>query len=86
MSGDDKTIATLFTKIYKPTIMKIRSIYFLATLIITMCLPIFSIAQGGGLPPEPADVPIDGGLSLLLAAGVGYGVKKYRDSKRKGSD
>ena len=24
------------------------------------------------------DVPIDGGLSLLLAAGVGYGVKRAR--------
>lgn len=29
-------------------------------------------------PNSPNDVPIDGGLSLLLAAGVGYGVKKYR--------
>jgi hypothetical protein len=30
-----------------------------------------------------ADAPIDGGLSLLLAAGVGYGVKKVRDSRKK---
>jgi hypothetical protein len=29
------------------------------------------------------DAPIDGGLSLLLAAGVGYGVKKIRDSRKK---
>jgi len=36
-------------------------------------------AQG---PPDPQDVPIDGGLTLLLAAGVGYGIKKYRDSKK----
>ena len=28
-------------------------------------------------------VPIDGGLSFLLAAGVGYGVRKIRRSKRK---
>ncbi len=27
------------------------------------------------------DVPIDGGLSLLVAAGVGYGVKKLRARK-----
>ena len=26
------------------------------------------------------DVPMDGGLSILLAAGVGYGVKKVRES------
>lgn len=33
-------------------------------------------------PPNPNDVPIDGGLSILLAAGVGYGLKKYRKAKR----
>ncbi len=37
-------------------------------------------------PNEPTgevDAPIDGGVSLLVAAGVGYGIKKYRDSKKK---
>ena len=63
--------------------MKTRSIYFLITLFITLFLPMLSIAQGGGLPAAPADVPIDGGLSLLLAAGVGYGVKKIRDERKK---
>jgi hypothetical protein len=29
------------------------------------------------------DVPIDGGLSLLIAAGVGYGAKKMRDKQIK---
>ena len=43
-------------------------------------LPYFAMAQDPGGGP---DAPIDGGLSLLLAAGVGYGVKKYRDSKKK---
>jgi len=33
-------------------------------------------------PPPPGDTPIDGGLGLLLAAGVGYGIKKYRNRKR----
>ncbi len=36
------------------------------------------------LPPDNPDAPIDGGLSLLLAAGVGYGVKKVRDNRKKG--
>ncbi len=27
------------------------------------------------------DVPIDGGLSLLVAAGVGYGAKKLKEKK-----
>lgn len=29
------------------------------------------------------DVPVDGGLSLLIAAGVGYGVKKMRDNRKR---
>jgi hypothetical protein len=45
-----------------------------------MSVPFLTLAQG---PPDPQDVPIDGGLCLLLAAGVGYGVKKYRDGKKK---
>ena len=39
------------------------------------------------LPPDPidnpADIPIDGGLSILLAAGVGYGAKKINDQRKK---
>tara|TARA_Y100000590_G_C15004763_1_gene745253 strand:- start:142 stop:255 length:114 start_codon:yes stop_codon:yes gene_type:complete len=31
----------------------------------------------------PAATPIDGGLSILLAAGGIYGVKKLRDQRRK---
>lgn len=37
----------------------------------------------GGSLDEP-NIPIDGGASILAAAGVAYGVKKYRDT-RKGS-
>ena len=46
-------------------------------------LPVFAMADDPGCGP---DCPIDGGLSLLLAAGVGYGVKKYRDGRRKESE
>lgn len=34
---------------------------------------------------DTTDVPIDGGLSLLVAAGVGYGAKKLRTKKKKES-
>ncbi len=27
-------------------------------------------------PPTPPNIPIDGGISILLAMGVGYGIKK----------
>ena len=49
-------------------------------LIAVTILPFFAIAQDPGGGP---DVPIDGGLSLLLAAGAAYGVKKYRQGKKK---
>jgi hypothetical protein len=47
---------------------------------------IFPSSGFGQDPPGPGGdpgVPIDGGLSLLLAAGVGYGVKKIRDHRKK---
>ena len=34
---------------------------------------------------DPDSAPIDGGLSLLIAGGVGYGVKKIKE-KRKNND
>ena len=45
------------------------------------------IDPGTGQPPPPGGaVPVDGGLGLLLAAGIGYGAKKaydYRKNKVK---
>jgi len=35
---------------------------------------------------DPDNAPIDGGLSLLIAGGVGYGVKKIRERRKKESD
>lgn len=32
---------------------------------------------------DPDPVPIDGGVGILLAAGVTYGLKKIHDNKRK---
>jgi len=34
-------------------------------------------------PANPTNpVPLDGGISLLVAAGAAYGVKKYRSSNK----
>ena len=41
-----------------------------------------SFAQPGD-PGDDPDVPIDGGVSLLVAAGAGYGIKRYRDSRKQ---
>ncbi len=41
-------------------------------------------ADDPGLPGgSDPDVPIDGGLSLLVIGGIGYGVKKMREKERK---
>lgn len=47
---------------------------------ILFILAAFIPALAQGAPPA---TPIDGGLSLLLAAGGAYGIKKLRDSRRK---
>ena len=55
-------------------------------LVIFSCLPSLVHAQGGGgCDPltDPTCTPIDGGLSFLIAAGVGYGIKKVRDNKKQ---
>lgn len=54
----------------------------LIMILMVMCVPAMVMAQ----PPDPGgspDVPVDGGLSVLLAAGVGYVVKKGRDRVKK---
>ncbi len=38
------------------------------------------------LPPAPPQAPIDGGLSLLAAAGGAYAIKKLRDKKNREED
>lgn len=48
-----------------------------ATLFLTV-VPLFA-QDGAGAPPA---TPIDGGLSLLLAAGGLYGIKKIKDRRK----
>ena len=58
-----------------------KTIINLALTICFLALPFLSIAQG--VPEDVNDVPIDGGLSLLMAAGGGYVAKKMYDAKKK---
>lgn len=44
--------------------------------------PIFAQVDPGA-DPEPAPAPIDGGLIMLIAAGVLYGAKKVNDRRNK---
>jgi hypothetical protein len=44
----------------------------------------FSVANAQGDPGEDPDgIPIDGGLSLVIAAAVGYAAKKGIDKRRR---
>lgn len=50
-------------------------------MMIILALPVLALAQPG--PGDDPDVPIDGGLSLLVAAGVSYVAKKGYDKRKK---
>ena len=51
--------------------------------VIVLFAPVMLLAQPGFDPGGSPDVPIDGGLSVLLAAGAGYVVKKGYDRKKR---
>lgn len=51
--------------------------------LIFLAIPAFLMAQPGDPGGDPDGIPIDGGVSLLAAAGIGYGVKKLIDHRKK---
>lgn len=53
----------------------------LVLLFVFFFMPAITHAQPG-FGDDVDDVPVDGGLSLLVAAGVGYGVKKMRAARK----
>jgi hypothetical protein len=70
-----------------PNMKKMIAIKCLRILLVLvlLCTIIFTegYAQGPDDPSEndPA-IPADGGIGLLLAAGVAYGIRKYRSPRR----
>lgn len=59
----------------------VKAILFLMALI---TLPSICVLAGPrGFGGNPGGAPIDGGISLLVAAGIGYGAKKVRDARKK---
>ncbi|MDP2187797.1 MAG: hypothetical protein Q8J69_03845 [Sphingobacteriaceae bacterium] len=54
------------------------------SLAIVALIVISQVAMAQPQPPaSPEAVPIDGGLSLLLAAGAGLGAKKAWDARKR---
>ncbi|MDB5200782.1 MAG: hypothetical protein JWQ27_191 [Ferruginibacter sp.] len=55
-----------------------------AALFLLMLLPVITMAQDPCVDPDlDPPCPIDGGLSLLIAAGIGIGAKKAYDKKKQ---
>ncbi len=68
----------------KKSITRINLLSFLLVLVVMM-LPALAMAQPG-FGDDVSDVPLDGGLSLLVAAGVGYGAKKMHQKRKQKSN
>ena len=66
----------------KTKISRAQKIMFMMTMFFVMGIVYSAKADGPDLPAE-GDAPIDGGLSLLVAAGVGYGAKKVREKRKQ---
>jgi len=63
---------------------KLRAaILYTGLVIATICIAPKAKAQGPGFGGDTQDTPIDGGVSLLIAAGAMYGVKKIKDARKK---
>lgn len=67
----------------------ISKTYFLATAFI-LAIPTLTMAGGPGFNPNVNDgcaaVPLDGGLSILAAAGIGYTAKKVLGNRKKNTE
>lgn len=55
----------------------------LPVLTLVLVASVAAMAQPGGGGVTPTPTPIDGGVSLLLASGVAYGVKHLKARRRK---
>ena len=79
-----KTLLTkLFAGYYSLTnIMKTINLFPALLTFLFFFIPAIIFAQVIETDPE-ISAPIDGGLSILIAAGVGYGVKKALQNKKR---
>ena len=75
-----------------------RKIFRYALVLALFALPVLAFSQNdpdpttnqdpAGYDPPPGGgdpgAPIDSGVTILIAAGVGYGVKKWKEARKRG--
>ena len=66
-------------------LFKLYSI-FLLLIVAIISAPVSVMAQPGFDPGVSDGAPIDGGLSMLVVAGVIYGTNKFYNKKKKTAD
>ena len=59
-----------------------KTILYISIILFLIFIPLTN-AIGQPPPPPPQDIPIDGGLLMLLAAGIGVAVKQMFFRKKK---
>jgi hypothetical protein len=64
--------------------MKRNAKWFVMTSVLFVALNLVPKISSAQIDPgSDPDAPIDGGVGLLVAAGVGYGLKKVREKRKK---
>jgi len=64
----------------------VRGIAFVALLAVFSAVKAQELPPGGDEGGDPDAIPLDGGISILLAAGAAYGAKKVYDFRRSPSE
>jgi hypothetical protein len=71
----------------------IKSYRILITFLLFIFISKALYSQGGPVPPTPGGgipgqegIPVDGGITILVAAGIGFGVKKIKDARKNNQE
>ena len=57
-------------------------IFLMVCLCVYLVIPEMISAQPS-FPDDPEQIPIDGGLALLTAAGASYAINKFKNTRKK---
>ena len=59
----------------------LKNVFFIIILFAVTAIKSYAQITNPGGEVDGGDVPIDGGISLLVLAGVGYGAKKLKEKR-----